>query len=163
MYSIFATLAAAGILLGAISLVFDWGGRFFGSYPRNPFVSAAAVVVQLALYASLLSPLYAGALNPGSAACRLLLPFGVLGYVLTVFYLFPYRFGIVRQAAPNAGDTAQPILDGAVLRRAVIEYPGLPSGAGSCLRCLVLSDLHCDGELDLAFIGSMLEQVRAFP
>lgn len=97
-----AGAALAGIALGEVAIVLDLGSRLYGSYVRTPLraVSRGSVIVALALVLAV--PLCLLALNWRPAVGRLLLlPFGLIGAVLFLHFLFPYRCGIRRPAQRN--------------------------------------------------------------
>ena len=152
---------AVVILLGELSLLLDWGSRLFGSYVRAPgqtLLRIAALTLAALLLAAPLALLYAGVDTP---AVRVLLGASVaLSLAEFVHFLFPYRFGIRRLPAPQ-GRTVQ-LGAGVVLREVRLSPPALPESLDG-LRCLVVSDLHCNSERLLSQIATAIGALEDEP
>jgi len=151
------TLAIAAILLGEIALVLDLGNRLFGSYARSLTRASWRILLIVAAAAFMAVPLGLLLVAPESTISRSLsLGFGVVGALVFLHFLFPYRWGIRRIGRGDNSEACDSVVGGIVRRDAVIEVPSL-SARVKQLTFIVMSDLHCNNERDLAVVKRCCE------
>jgi predicted MPP superfamily phosphohydrolase len=105
-------------------------------------------------------PVYLLVLIPGSDLGHgLVRPFGIVGAVLFLHYLFPYRLGVRSGAQGCSEAPPAPLTDGILLREVGAEVASLPNGTEE-LVCLVCSDLHVNDERKLRQVRAAFEALR---
>lgn len=146
-------IAAAyiGILLGELALTLDLGGRLYGAYIRTPAGALARMLLHIFVLGLLASPILWVSIDPEHGVARsLVYVAGLVGVVVFVHYLFPYRWGIERISRRPA-TTIMLADSGLQLREEVVELASLPDSACG-ITCVVLSDLHCNTLRDFAVL-----------
>jgi len=152
-------LASVGVILGQFALLVDLTNRIWGSHSRTLVGSSARIAFILGISFLFGLPLYLIVLGLNPDLGRALLnPFGVVGAVLFVHYLFPYRLGICRGADGCSDGSPVPLTKGVVLREASVEVETMPAEIDK-LVCLVCSDLHCNDSEKLELLRGAFEQL----
>jgi predicted MPP superfamily phosphohydrolase len=155
-------LACVFLVLGEIALWLDLGNRLFGSYARTPVGSLARITLIVIVLVALGIPLVWLWIDSTSRLARIVAySSALLGALAFVHFLFPYRWRIVRVAEPATTST-RPLVPGIVLSSATVELPSLPQSADG-MTCLVLSDLHCNGERQLQLLCDAVAQIQDKP
>jgi len=136
-------LAIIGIALGEVFLLLDVANRVFGSYSRSPARTFSRMLGVLAPVLLLPAPavmLYAGwdALHV-RALC---LVAGVVGWLVTLHFLVPYKWGVKRVPESQYHRSARLLSRGVLLRDCHIELAELPEEVDH-LTIVAISDLHC--------------------
>jgi len=137
-------IALVVLTLGEIALLLDLANRLLGSYVRTPagvFTRISIVVLACVLLAM--------------PACLLLLDYesdsrryvfygsSLIGLVIFVHYLFPYRFGISRIRQARSTKDQKVLVPNLLVRSESVRVPSLSAGRDA-LQFLVVSDLHCN-------------------
>ena len=121
------TLALMGILLGECAIVLDIRSRVFGAYARTAPGAAKRIALVVALSIALAAPVSVLTVHPESTLVQWwAMSFGLLGAVLFLHFLFPYRWGIRRVTSQRATETCHQLTDRVVLRSVTIETEHLP-------------------------------------
>ncbi len=143
------------LIIGECCLYSELSSRLLGTYVRTlPRIVMRNIVVWLTC-AVLTVPYLLALTHVGDWSAFWLLLSSLLSLLITLHFLFPYRFGI-RTLQPKAGVMTQERLTrGVVLRRVTVEAR-LPSENPGSLRCLVLSDLHCTWQFSLRKLRAAL-------
>jgi len=151
--------AVVGIALGEVAVVLDVGARLFGCYVRTPLRAGVRAILVVGLAVLLALPLGLLAIDWESRAGRLLLgPFGLLGALLFVHFLFPYRYGIGKVLDRAQCTRVRELGGGVVLRDLAVTLDSLP-GPAAGLTMLVVSDLHCNSRAHLDLIKECLARL----
>ena len=154
------SIASACIVLGGLAMLLDLGNRLFGSYARTGAGAAARIVLIVALWFLLTTPLFLLAVDPESAVARALrVPFSLCAAAIFIHVLLPYRWGIRRLPSVNSRDDVRVLAEGVVLRDTTVDVPIRLDDLDSIV-CLVISDVHCDRDRHLARIRQSLERVE---
>ena len=143
------------LIIGECCLYSELSSRLLGTYVRTlPRIVMRNIVVWLTC-AVLAVPYLLALIQTGNWSGFWLLLSSLLSLLITLHFLFPYRFGI-RTLQPKAGVmTQERLVRGVVLRRMTVEERLPPESPGS-LRCLVLSDLHCTWQFSLRKLRAAL-------
>jgi predicted MPP superfamily phosphohydrolase len=158
-----SSAALAGVVLGEVALLFDLANRLFGSYVRTPVACAVRILAVVLACLALASPACFAHVRPDSTAGRALFHFtGLLGGLLFIHFLFPYRWGIRRVREPKAVGTIKPLTTGLALREATVEVRALPPGLDR-FTVLAIADAHCNGERQLALLAECLKGLAGRP
>lgn len=151
--------ASVGVILGQFALLVDLTNRIWGSHSRTLLGSSARIAFVLGASFLFGLPLYLIVFGLEAGLGRALLnPFGLVGAVLFVHYLFPYRLGIRRGADGCSEGSPKPLTKGVVLRKISAEVETMPDGLDK-LVCLVCSDLHCNDSEKLELIRGAFDQL----
>ncbi len=149
----------AVLLLGLLALLLDLGSRLFGTYARTPLRAAVRIMVVTAACCALMAPaLISFALEEDFPPRGLWLSAG-LGLVAVLHFLFPFRFGIQRSTG-DAPAQVQPLIPGMQIRTETFASSLVPAAADG-LKCLVLSDLHCNTRGRLQLIRRIVEALKS--
>ena len=152
--------AVIGIVLGELAILVDLGNRLFGSYARTPLGTTSRILLVALVCLAFLFPLCVFALDPQSRQSRLLLcSFGLLGAIIFLHFLFPYKSGIERIGGLDETDSITPLATGMVLHDAVLDVSFLPK-AVERLSLVVLSDLHCNSRRKLGLIRECVARLQ---
>jgi predicted phosphodiesterase len=153
-------LASIGVILGQFALLVDLTNRIWGSHSRTPVGSSARIAFILGVSFLFGLPVYLLVLAPGSDLGHTLVrPFGIVGTVLFLHYVFPYRLGIRGGAEGCSEALPVPLADGILLREVVAEVGSLPDGTDELL-CLVCSDFHVNDDRKLERVRGAFEALR---
>jgi len=149
-------LATIGIILGTLVLLVDLGNRLFGSYARTIWGAGWRVVLVTICCVGMLSPLGWLTFDPPSLSARMTVGvFGIVGLLLLIHFLFPYRFGIQRERPPDLSETVSELVGGMILRDLALPLPGARFDGGR-LVAVVLTDLHCNTDTKLECLQKAL-------
>ena len=136
-------LAIIGIVLGEIFLVLDLANRIFSSYRRAPGRMFWRVLVVLACVLVLPAPAIAHGLGWRSPHVHALyVAAGVLGWLVALHFLVPYKWGVKRVPPRDHHRAERPLGMNVVLRDSHVELAELPPGINH-LNIVAISDLHC--------------------
>lgn len=151
-------LLIAIFLLGLFALLLDLGGRLFGTYARTPLRAAVRIAIVVAACWALITPaLVSFAFDEGTSPRGLWLSAG-LGILVMVHYLFPLRFGI-RRVKASGMTQVEPLVLGVRLRTETFASSLVPAAADG-LKCLVLSDLHCNTRGKLELLHGIIDALK---
>jgi predicted MPP superfamily phosphohydrolase len=142
------------LIIGECCLYSQLVGRLLGTYVRTPIRIVVRSLVVLLGSAVLAIPFLVALAQTGAWAAFWLLLSSLLSLLITLSFLFPYRFGIRRVGDAQATQET-PLTPGIILRNISVEMPLPPEGPGS-LHCLVLSDLHCTWRFNLRKLRAAL-------
>jgi predicted MPP superfamily phosphohydrolase len=145
---VLGTMATIALIVGELCLLFDLIGRVLGTYVRTPLRVVARILLILLACAALAAPFVLGVIAGGGWATAGLIVSLLLSVLVTVNFLFPYHFGIRRIGKRPTLQDDKPLVPGAVLRR-IFVWTELPAQSPAAIRCLVLSDLHCNTQARL--------------
>lgn len=145
------TIALIGIVLGEITALFDLGTRLVGTYIRTFSGAALRILIILSVCILFATPPYLVAFYPQWRPAYVLTHIGgFLGYLSFLHYVFPYRFGIRKLKRRPVASPVR-LARGVVLREEAVEIECAHPSPG-VLRCLLISDLHCNGRRKLALV-----------
>jgi predicted MPP superfamily phosphohydrolase len=153
------TAILAALVVGELCLYCDLAGRVLGTYVRTWRRIVVRGLIVLLAGAALAVPFVLAVTDVGGLQSFWLVLSTLLSVVVTVNFLFPYRFGI-RRINDEAGVTEErALVRGITLRRVAVEMR-LPSASPASLRCLILTDLHCTFRFNLV---KLLASLAALP
>ena len=136
-------LAIIGIVLGEVFLVFDLFNRIFGTCTRAPGRMFWRIAVAAACVLVLPAPAIAHELGWRSPHMHALyVAAGVVGWLLALHFLVPYKWGVKRVPPEDHHRAVRPLGMDVVLRDSHLELAELPQGINH-LNIVALSDLHC--------------------
>ncbi len=149
---------ATAILLGELTVLLDGGSRLFSSCLCSPRALLLRILLLVSTCAMLGMPLalfYTGATS--SLVRAFLWASSLLSVAAFVHFMAPYRFGIRKVKALDG--SGRPLAGGIWLRQVRLEMRELPDELNS-LKCLVLSDLHCNNEAALSRLSGALDELK---
>jgi hypothetical protein len=140
---IYLILAIAGSGFGLIFLVLDFVNRVFGSYARS-FLGTVWRLGLIVLGATLLAapPALLLAGRDSGLVRGLCVGVGVLGWLIALHFLVPYKWGVKRIPESKHQRGVRPLGGGVQLQDCHLEVADLP-GDRDRLTIVALSDLHC--------------------
>jgi predicted MPP superfamily phosphohydrolase len=150
------------LIAGECCLLSDLVGRVLGTYVRT--LGRIVVRVCLVLLAcGLLATPFMLAAAQTNAPTRLYFTVSILLCVLAILnFLFPYRFGVRRSDDPKSFRGEEAVAHRVALRKVVVEM-SLPRESPPAIRCLVLSDLHCDTRSALQLLRGSFDALQGRP
>jgi predicted MPP superfamily phosphohydrolase len=153
------TLTLVLLALGEISLCLEFGNRLLGSGVRTP-AKAVAKIFSIVLACVLLAvPAFLVLFEPDSKPARVLFyASGIVGAVILLHFLFPYRFGVSRVKQRHSSDRERTLISKVVLHDECASVPSLAAGRDG-LRFLVVSDLHCNSQEKLEFMKKVFAKL----
>lgn len=153
-------LALALLTLGEISLILDLGNRLLGSGLRTP-VKVLIKISQIVFACVLLAvPALLVSIEPESGPARFLFYVSsILGFLICLHFLFPYRFGISKVKQKRSAQRERELISNVVLRNESVCVPSLTAGP-DVLRFLVVSDLHCNSQGKLNLIKNIFVKLN---
>ena len=153
-------LAVIGIALGEVAILLDWGSRLFGAYVRGLWSTAWRMVALAVAVLVPLAALFFAAVPPDREIERWFLAgCGVIGAILFLHYLLPYRRGIERLAGSFFASEQRPCGEKSVLREWKVPLPGLPAVLEGA-ELLVLADMHSNSRRKLGQIEACVDELQ---
>jgi predicted MPP superfamily phosphohydrolase len=153
------TVTLVLLALGEISLCLEFGNRLLGSGVRTP-AKAVAKIFSIVLACVLLAvPGFLVLFEPDSKPARTLFyASGIVGALIFLHFLFPYRFGVSRVKPRHFSDRERILISKVVLHDECVSVPSLAAGRNG-LRFLVVSDLHCNSQEKLEFMKKVFAKL----
>ncbi len=159
--------AVAGTVLGMSALGVELGNRLLGSGAKYRLGSGACIAIVVGACLLLAAPACVMCALPRSDAARFSgAAGGVLGVLIFLHYLVPYRFGIRRERRAETVGPTRSLAGPVVLREVTVRFPTLPR-ATEGLKLLLVSDLHCNSAAQLELLRdcarALEEMISASP
>jgi predicted MPP superfamily phosphohydrolase len=155
------TLTLVLLALGEISLCLEFGNRLMGTGVRTP-AKAVAKISSIFLACVLLAvPAFLVLFEPNSKPARTLFyASGIVGVLIFLHFLFPYRFGVSRVKQRHSSECERILISKVVLHDECVSVPSLAAREDG-LRFLVVSDLHCNSQEKLEFMKRVFAKLSS--
>jgi predicted MPP superfamily phosphohydrolase len=151
------TVAWVTLIAGECFLLLDLIGRAGGTYVRTPARVLIRVCLVLLACGVLAAPFILAVTQPGGPTAFYLTLSILLCLLPILNFFFPYRFGVRRIDDPASLTGVEPLAHRIALRKVTAEAK-LPEESPLAIRCLILSDLHCN---KLAWLRLLQESFAA--
>ena len=145
-------IALVLLALGEVSLALELGNRLLGIGIRTPAKTFAKMCLIVSACILLALPALLLIVAPESNLIRFLFYLSaIVGILLFIHYLFPYRFGISTITPKHPTEREETLISNVALRDESVTVH-LPASNPDGLRFLVVSDLHCNSQRKLNLI-----------